>query len=196
MYKTRGELEQWGRELDGVFCLSDLRVLYRQQSDAGLYKRLAKLVDEGQLIKIKRGVYALPTASLEAICVRINPAAYLSTGTVLGRNLMIGSIPARRIQAIKTGRPRCYTCALGTIEYLSIAPHLFFGFSVTNGMRMATPEKAWIDTCYYTYKGSCFSFDLDTDVYRDQLDKNLLSKYLTAYDKRFRDAFNSTWSKP
>ncbi|NCD35247.1 MAG: hypothetical protein EOL87_17780 [Spartobacteria bacterium] len=187
------ELQKWAESMRGVFTLADLKVLYGDISDIGLYKKLNRMVEEKQLIKVKRGLYALPSASLTDICMRMEPNAYISTGTVLASHLMIGSIPGRRIQAVKTGAPRAYECELGTIELLSMAPHLFFGYSEENGLRVATPEKAWLDTCYYAYKGRAFSFDLDTDVDKDALDEQVLTTYLDAYDRRFQQWYHRNW---
>ncbi|NLB66187.1 MAG: hypothetical protein GX803_06945 [Lentisphaerae bacterium] len=187
------QLQKWTPELAGVFTLGDLRVLFGDVTTAGVYKKVERLVQRGELVKVMRGLYALPTASLLDISHRIEPSAYISTGTALSRALKIGSIPARRVQAVKVGVPRVYSCSLGTIEHLSIAPHLFFGFTEKNGIRMATPEKAWLDTCYYAYKGRRFSFDLDTDVNRKGLNQKRITRYLAAYDARFRQAYQRLW---
>jgi len=187
-------LLSWADDMERVFTLSDLRVLYCNQCDANIYKKIRSYIDAKKIIKIKRGLYALPDATLSTISARIDPDAYISTATVLARNMMIGSVPEYRIQAIKVGPPRTYTCALGVIEHLSIAPHLFFGFEFTDGLRFATPEKAWLDVCYFAYKGRIFSFDPDTDVNREMLDRTRLQSYLQKYEPRFRDSYNKLWS--
>ncbi|HRT05287.1 MAG TPA: type IV toxin-antitoxin system AbiEi family antitoxin domain-containing protein [Kiritimatiellia bacterium] len=192
----RPDIGTWAEEFGGVFTLGDLRALNGNLSEAGVYKKLERMIARGELVKVKRGFYALPSASLAAISARIEPTAYVSTGTALSRHLRIGSVPVRRLQAVKIGVPRTYACPLGTIEHLSIAPRLFFGFSVENGIRMATPEKAWLDACYYAYKGRTFSFDLDTDVDRSGLDGTLLAEYLDLFDPRFRAAYERLWGKP
>jgi hypothetical protein len=186
-------LEQWSEPMRGVFSLADLRSLYSCVSDAGLYKKIEQLIATGLLIKIKRGLYARPSAPLTEISSRIAPEAYISTTAILEKNMMIGSVPARRIQAVKRGVPRTYTFATGVIEHLSIAENLFFGFTTENGIRFATPEKAWIDTCYYACRGRDFSFNLDTDVTLDGLDNETLTQYLDAYSERFRNWFNLNW---
>lgn len=192
----QADIGKWAEEFGGVFTLGDLRALYGEWSEAGVYKKLERLIARKELVKVKRGLYALPSASLTAISARIDPTAYVSTGSALSRHLRIGSVPARRLQAIKVGVPRTYSCILGTIEHLSLSPRLFFGFTEENGLRMATPEKAWLDVCYYAYRGRTFSFDLDTDVDRTGLNEALLSKYLAAYDPRFRTAYERTWRTP
>lgn len=186
-------VQRWAKELDGVFCLADLKVVLDERADATLFRKLAKLVEAGALIKITRGFYATPTASLVTICSRIEPESYISTGTVLAQKALIGSIPARKVQAVKIGRPRIYQSELGTIEHLSIDPKLYFGFASLNGIRFATPEKAFLDVCYYYYKGKRFSFDPASDINLQGLDFNLVSSYLEKYDKRFVTFFNRIW---
>jgi predicted transcriptional regulator of viral defense system len=139
----QARLGKWAEEFGGVFTLGDLRVLNGELSDAGVYKKVERLVAGGNLVKVKRGLYALSTASLASISARIDPEAYISTGTALSRYLLIGSVPARRLQAVKVGVPRKYSSPLGAIEHMSIAPRMFFGFTEERGIRMATPEKAW-----------------------------------------------------
>lgn len=186
-------IQRWAGDLDGVFTLPDLRVTLGDRTEAALYKRLNDLVEAGILIKVKRGIYATPGASLTAISNRIEPAAYLSTGTILARYAVIGSIPVRRIQAIKTGRPRIYQCKLGTIEHLSLSPQLYFGFGPIDGVLCATPEKAFLDVCYYAYRGRRFAFDPESDVNTADLKWDIVSGYLRKYDQRFVRFFNRIW---
>lgn len=189
-------VEKWVEAQEGVFTSSDLKVALDEESDATLYRAIAALVRNGVLIKVKRGIYATPGAGLDVVSSRIEPDSYISTGTVLARNATIGSIPARRVQAVKVGRPRMYRCELGVIEHLSIAPRLYFGFKSENGRRVATPEKAFLDVCYFTFKGKRFSFDPVTDVNLQDIDFALVGDYLDRYDSRFRSFFNRTWSRP
>lgn len=186
-------IEKWAYELDGVIAMPDLKVVFGGQSEAALFKKLESAVKDNVLIKVKRGIYALPGAALEAISARINPDSYISTGTVLASRTVIGSVPARRIQAVKVGRPRVYECATGIIEHLSISPELFFGFESINGIKFATAEKAFLDVCYYYYKGRKFSFDPESDVNISGLDAGIISGYLRKYDRRFVGFFNRIW---
>jgi hypothetical protein len=83
--KVCAVIQRWAGDLDGVFTLPDLRVALGDRTEAALYKRLNALVDAGMLFKVKRGIYATPEATLAAISNRIEPAAYISTGTVLAQ---------------------------------------------------------------------------------------------------------------
>lgn len=192
-YKT---VARWSKELNCVFTLPDLKAALNENAEPTLYRTIAEMVGNGTLIKVKRGIYATPEATLTAISCRIEPNAYISTGTVLASKTLIGSIPARRVQAVKVGRPRTYRCQLGTIEHLSISPHLYFGFSVVAGERIATSEKAFLDVCYFTYRGRRFSFDPGTDINLTGLDFDVIERYLKAYDTRFVSFFNRHWRCP
>ena len=192
-YSDANKISKWADDLDGVFAMSDLKVLFSERTESALYKKLTGLIEERLLVKVMRGLYATPATSLAVISNRINPDSYISTGTVLARNMIIGSVPAYKIQAIKVGRPRVYKFDTGIIEHLSIAPNLFLGFSLCNGLKYASSEKAFIDACYYRYKGKSFSFDLGSDVDLDALDSTLIAQYLTRYEKRFVMFFRKIW---
>jgi hypothetical protein len=194
--KKAKAMDRWAAELDGVFTIADLKVALDENAEPTLYRAVAGMVSNGTLIKVKRGIYATPDASLTTISSRIEAKAYISTGTVLARRTIIGSIPVRRVQAVKVGRPRTYTCDLGTIEHLSISPRLYFGFTAVSGELVATPEKAFLDVCYFTYRGHRFSFDPGSDINLTGLDFNRIESYLEAYDKRFVSFFNRHWSRP
>lgn len=193
LYNT---VQQWAEDQDGVFCLSDLKVMLDEDAEATLYRKLGALVKAKVLVKVKRGIYATPNASLTTISGRIEPDSYITTGTVLAQKAIIGSVPARKVQAVKIGRPRTYEFEGGTIEHLSIDPKLYFGFISNKGIRFATPEKAFLDVCYYYYKGKRFSFDPASDINRESLDTALIANYLEKYDQRFITFFNRVWGSP
>lgn len=186
-------IQEWAGELDGVFTLADLRVILGDATEAALYKRLIGLVDNGTLIKIKRGIYATSGTPLTVVSNRIEPKAYISTGTILAQSALIGSVPVRKIQAIKVGRPRLYRCALGVIEHLSISTQLYMGFSSVDGILCASPEKAFLDVCYYNYRGKRFSFDPASDVDLTRLRREEVEDFLEKYDRRFVNYFNRIW---
>jgi len=188
-------IQKWSRDLAGVFTIADLKVALEEDAEVTLYRKLSKLLEAKVLVKVKRGIYATPDAALTTISSRIAPDSYISTGTVLAQKAIIGSIPARRVQAVKTGRPRIYHCEQGIIEHLSIDPKYYFGFEPNNGLLWATPEKAFLDVCYYTFKRKTFSFDPISDVNRQDLDVDRINRYLDKYDPRFVTFYNRLWNK-
>jgi hypothetical protein len=188
-------IQRWSSDLKGVFTISDLKVALEEDAEVTLFRKLSKLLDSRVLVKVKRGIYATPDAALTTISSRIDPNSYISTGTVLAQRAIIGSVPARRVQAVKTGRPRTYQCEQGIIEHLSIDPKYYFGFEPHRGLLWATPEKAFLDVCYYTFKRKTFSFDPISDVHRQDLDVDRINRYLEKYDQRFITFFNRLWNK-
>ena len=189
-------IQKWAQDLDGVFTIPDLKVALHENASTTLFRKIAKLVATGTLVKIKRGIYATPVATLTAMSSRIDPNSYISTGTVLAQRAIIGSIPAKRIQAVKVGRPRTYRFEQGVIEHLSIDPKYYFGFESRNGVLWATPEKAFLDVCYYRYKGKVFSFDPTSDINYQDLDFTIIANYLARFDQRFITFFNTIWKAP
>lgn len=188
------ELQKWAGELDNVFTISDLKVMLNQDAPATLFRMIDEFVANGLLVRVKRGVYATPEASLEAISFRIDPGAYVSLGTVLARRLAIGSVPVRKLQAIKLGRSRIYEFEQGTIEHLGIAPPFYFGFERTQEAPLvATLEKAFLDVCYFSYKGKSFGFDPASDINLDLLNRDAVRQYLINYDERFRTYVKRIW---
>ena len=187
------QITNWANELGGVLAISDLKVAFNTDSTASLFRAINEFLRAGEFIKIKRGFYATPSAKLSTVAQRLYPKSYISTGTVLAKEALIGSIPAKKIQSVKVGLPRIFECELGTIEFLSIAPKLYFGFRNINGELVATPEKAFLDVCYYYYKGKTFSFDPQSDIAYDELDQKVLSNYLPKYDKRFLTYYKKKW---
>jgi hypothetical protein len=187
------EIKRWESELDGIFTDKDLEVAFKDRSRSALYRIIEKLLSEGDLIKIKRGIYVTQKAKLSSLSNRIYPDSYISTGTVLAQNTIIGSIPAKKIQAIKKGSSRIFKTDIGTIEYLSMSSKLFFGYERKENCNWATPEKAFLDTCYFYYKRKSFFFDPIEDINMQLLDFVLIDDYLKRYDKRFISYFKKTW---
>lgn len=179
------QIKIWAEDLDGVFTIQDLRIAFNKMSSANMYRNIQALEESGDLVKIKRGYYATQDAELSTISARMYPKSYISTGTILANHKVIGSVPKRKIQAVRIGTPISFSCSLGTIEYLSIAPKLFFGFERIDNKNWATLEKAYLDCCYFYYKRKTFSFDLETDVDQELLDAKKIDQYLVYYDQRF-----------
>lgn len=186
-------LQFYAEKMDGVLTMPDIKVLFAKQGEPAIFKKLKEFLREGALIKVKRGVYAVPSASLDVVSQRIEPDSYITAGAVLAREMVIGSIPTQKVHAAKIGRPRIYKCGLGIIEHLSLKRELYFGFASRNGVKYACPEKAFLDACYFYFKGRRFSFDLSEDVDVSALDGVLMAEYLRAYDRRFIGFFRKRW---
>jgi predicted transcriptional regulator of viral defense system len=114
---------------------------------------LARLAASGQLIRLRRGVWAKaggvdPLALPEYLTAPF--PAYVSLQSALYLHGMISQVPAVTY-AVSLARTRRFTTPLGTVSIHHVQPSFFFGFEdAGHGGRLATPEKALVDFLYLT----------------------------------------------
>ena len=121
------------------------------------------------------------TFDLSTLSQRLAPDSYISFGTVLARDLIIGTSPDRHIVAVKTGRPRRYAFDGYVIEHVSVNEDLLFGFSNVNGVRYADAEKALLDTLYFHLRGRRYPFDIYSDISLGKFKQERIRDYLSCY---------------
>lgn len=173
------------RDLDepqrGVFSKGDLQSALRERHPAAFVRRVGALLENGVLQRFCRGWYVTEGFDLATLSQRIAPESVISFTTVLARHLIVGPSPERTVVAVKTGRPRKYTDGEYVIEHVSIAERLLFGFEFVDGVRLADPEKAFLDTLYFHLRGRRFPFDVYSDIAVDRLDGDRVRRYLSRY---------------
>jgi predicted transcriptional regulator of viral defense system len=136
-----------------VFATSDLAARLRIPITHSSVM-LARLARSGHLVRLRRGVWALPD--------RVDPLAlpehltspfpaYVSLQSALYLHGMISQMPATTY-AVSLSRTRRYSTPLGTVSVHHVQPSFFFGFEEAgrSGGRIATPEKALVDFLYLT----------------------------------------------
>jgi predicted transcriptional regulator of viral defense system len=136
-----------------VFTTSDVAARLRVPNGHASVM-LARLAAAGQVIRLRRGVWALPN--------RVDPLAlpeyvtspfpaYVSLQSALYLHGMISQMPAVTY-AVSLARTRRFTTPLGTVSVHHVQPAFFFGFEEAgrSGGRLATPEKALVDFLYLT----------------------------------------------
>jgi hypothetical protein len=168
-------------EQRGVFSRGDLQTAFGEVHPAAFARRINTLLNHGILRRFCRGWYVAEDFDLATLSQRIAPDSYISFGTVLASHLIIGPNPESRIVAVKTGRPRRYVFEGFTIEHVSVAPDLLFGFLTDGGIRYAEPEKAFIDTLYFHLRGRRYPFDIYSDMVIHKLDGGKVRDYLGRY---------------
>jgi predicted transcriptional regulator of viral defense system len=114
---------------------------------------LARLATSSQLVRLRRGVWALPNRvdplALPEFLTAPFPA-YVSLQSALHLHGMISQVPAVTY-AVSLARTRRFVTTLGTVSVHHVQPSFFFGFQdVGHGGRLATPEKALVDFLYLT----------------------------------------------
>lgn len=174
-------VKAFGPELRGVFALSDLCNLLQTSNRGVLYRGLRDLEQAGVLSRFCRGIYVTTDFDPLVLSQRLCPDSYVSFGNALARHLLIGAVPRYRIRSAKPGPKRVYTNGEYRIEHLSLKPELAFGYETVDGVRIALPEKAVLDTLYLYRRGVRFSFDIYTDIDYGRLDRDLVQAYLGKY---------------
>ena len=150
--KTRkGEyLEVLLRSPQTIFSSKDVSLLWGEESDEVIKKRLNKYVTAGKLIRVRRGIYAKDkNYDRFELATRINTPSYISFETVLTRegvnfqyygNIFVASYINREIdiegQKITFVRMKDYVLSNTT------------GVEHKDGYAIATRERAFLDRVY------------------------------------------------
>jgi hypothetical protein len=180
-------IEKLAPEMGGVFSNIDLRTLFNQDSPVLFHRRIRLFEEHNILRRFKKGIYVTPEYNAEMLAGRIYPGSYISMGSALAKEMYIGSIPAKTVYSVKTGRNRIFSGPDVTLSYFGISPRLVFGVHSEKGIRYAVAEKAFLDTLYYFQKGRKFSFDIFSDIDISRLDKSLIISWLDRYkNPRFK----------
>lgn len=135
-----------------VFTTADaaIRLGVPNRHAAVILKRLAA---SGQLIRLRRAVWARPGGvdplALPEYLTAPFPA-YVSLQSALYLHGMISQVPAVTY-AVSLARARRFDTPLGTVSIHHVQPSFFFGFAdAGRDGRLATPEKALVDFLYLT----------------------------------------------
>ncbi|MBL6991513.1 MAG: hypothetical protein ISR65_17140 [Bacteriovoracaceae bacterium] len=179
----------------GVVTKDDLWTIISPSSEVDFYRQLKKLIQEMMIFKILRGYYVGPKFSKAALIMTIRPQAYLSLEYALAYYNLIGTYAQNKIRPIVSISTKNIECPQIIIEYKKIKEDKMFGFEVKDGIKLATKEKAFLDTLYLYQKGTKFYFDIYSDIDISQLDRGTIFKYLKKYKnpkfiKFVKDYFN------
>ena len=113
---------------------------------------LARLTAAGHLVRLRRGLWALPERvdpfTLPGLLTAPLPS-YVSLQSALYLHGMISQVPTITY-AVSLARARQYTTPLGVISVHHAVPGFFFGFEEAGrqGAQVASPEKALVDFLY------------------------------------------------
>jgi len=136
---------------DPVFETADAAVRL-SLSNAHASATLARLAAARHLVRLRRGLWALPgrvdPLTLPARLTAPLPS-YISLQSALYLHGMISQVPTVTY-AVSLARARRFSTPLGTISVHHVAPSFFFGYEDTGqtGVLMASPEKALVDFLY------------------------------------------------
>lgn len=152
----RGGLELMGRLLTlrkSYLTPADLEKVL-DQSRPALYVTLNRLVQQGVLIRLRRGVYQVTfqPPDLARVANLLVHQSYLSFESALSRHGILSQQPYSLTFAT---RHRTRRLRLGDteVQYHQLKGDLFFGYTIVDGLYLAEPEKALLDQVYLTARG-------------------------------------------
>lgn len=152
---TKGEyLEILLRSPQSVFNTKDIALLWRESNNSIVVDRLKSYVNNGKLIRIRRGIYAKDKKySKHEFAVKIFRPSYISFETVLGAagitfqfygNIFVASYLNRKIN--------CDNQAYSFVKIKDTILNNPKGIDQTGEYAIASKERAFLDTIYRSKK--------------------------------------------
>jgi len=135
------------------YTLNDLAKISQQRREV-LKVIIYRLVKSGKLIRIQRNFYILPekVSEIEKIANQIYHPSYLSFESALALWGILSQIPYNLTFATIL-KSKSLIFENRKIEYRKLKKELFFGYNFKNGVYLAEPEKALLDTFYLASLG-------------------------------------------
>ncbi|MDP2233462.1 MAG: hypothetical protein Q8K89_07490, partial [Actinomycetota bacterium] len=150
---------QTALEIIGDDALFETGLLFAGVRDPqAIQRQLPRWVRSGRLIKLRRGLYAVPAPHRTRppdpfeVSNRLVRPSFVSMESALHFHELIPDVPFG-VTAMTTGRTGTHDTQLGTYVYHHIGPSRFWGFDereIAPGRRayVATPERALLDLLY------------------------------------------------
>lgn len=131
-----------------AFTFAEARIVAHEDAPEALRLNIHRWVKRGELLRIRRGVYAFPDRSYslpEMVSVLYAPA-YLSLESALNQRELLPDVPFEA--TLVTPRPtRSFRTPWGRFHFHHIQPRLFCGYDPKT--LVAEPEKALLDYFYF-----------------------------------------------
>ena len=162
------------------WSVADLDKILGYRSRQTLLVVLHRLVREGVLTRMRRGIYRVSIHSVEGahLANLLYTPSYLSFESALSRYGILSQIPYAMTLAT-TRRSKKMTLDGTAVEYRQLREDLFFGHRLEKGLDIAEPEKALLDALYLVTRGKL-------SLALEELDLSGLSlKKLDSYGSRF-----------
>jgi hypothetical protein len=135
------------------FTVADLEKILGLKRPS-LYVTLHRLVQYGVLERLRRGIYqlALRPSDIPRTANLLYMPSYLSFESALARYGILSQVPYA-VTFATTRRSKRITLGATLVEFHQLSDNLFFGYILEQGLYMAAPEKALLDTLYLVKRG-------------------------------------------
>lgn len=147
-------VQQLGRFDKPYWSVADLQKVLGYKSRKTLLVALHRLVGQGVLTRMRRGIYRVSIHSTDAAVLAnlLYRPSYLSFESALSRYGILSQIPYT-VTLATTRRSKKTTLDGTAVEYRQLRADLFFGYRIEKGLDIADPEKALLDALYLMKRG-------------------------------------------
>lgn len=161
------------------YSLADMEKILGQQRPS-LYVTLNRLVANGVLVRLRRGVYQVmfQSPALARIANTLVYPSYLSFESVLSRYGILSQTPYGLTFATPK---RSQHLILGDtpVQFHQLKADLFWGYALLNEVYVGEPEKALLDQIYLTIRGLADLPWAELDL--SYLDRERLQDYVSRF---------------
>lgn len=172
-----------------IFTNGDVLKWFPDEKLLSLQVQFSRWVEEGKLIRLKRGVYLLAERQIEdrfLLAPVLYRPSYISLETALNSLGIIPDIPAV-VTSVTTNKTCQFRTNLGSFIYHRIKPELFFGYTKVSRdpfvYFIAQPEKAVLDYLYFKSRGI---YPKSLQEVRFEIDKSFNWKLFEEQAKYFK----------
>lgn len=138
-----------------IFSRNEVVKAFPNELESHINTQLHRMAKRGDLIGVKRGLYAFPNPKIDEFVVanKLYTPSYVSLESVLNTSGIIPDITST-VTSVTTVTSKKLSTPLGNFNYSKLTEKLFFGYkNVVDSQSglyyiIATPEKALLDFIY------------------------------------------------
>lgn len=176
------ELQKYKKDF---YTIRDLQNIFNVPVKS-LRVQLSRWCKRGVFIRLTKGIYTPYNTDIEVdkVANQIYYPSYLSFESALSYYGILSQIPYTLTFATQK-KSKKLVLKDTQIEYTQLANRLFFGYILENGIYLATPEKALMDTIYLVSKGNR-TLNID-ELYLKNIDKEKFKEISLKFPKNTKD---------
>lgn len=174
------------------FYTYQLYRVFPEERRASVEMQLSRLVKQGSIIRLKRGLYLFADAEIDELSVAklIYTPSYVSLETALNIHGLIPDV-AVNVTSATTLKTKKFSTPKGVFFYSRIKPQLFFGYEIIADQgavpyHLATAEKALVDLVYLRRVKDLSEYRVSWSA----INAVKLNKILTSFPGWVRDVFS------
>lgn len=176
------KLQEYNKDF---YTIKDLQNIFNVPVTS-LRVQLSRWCKQGVFIRLTKGIYSPYNTKIEVnkVANQIYYPSYLSFESALSYYGILSQIPYTLTFATQK-KSKKLVLKDTQIEYTQLANRLFFGYILEDGIYIATPEKALMDTIYLVSKGKR-TLTVD-ELYLKNIDKEKFKEISSKFPKNTKN---------